>query len=103
MKIKLTSLRRSCGCENEAPGVGLQMAESEKDKAVRRTSPVPGNKETTAIERQGLAAAFLRDKTIRSTIANDLLPITLAHSARYGEQSSLLPTSGGVRYQFRNF
>lgn len=80
--------------ENEAPGVGLQMAESEKDKAVRRTSPVPGNKETTAIERQGLAAAFLRDKTIRSTIANDLLPITLAHSARYGEQSSLLPELG---------
>lgn len=80
--------------ENEAPGVGLQMAESEKDKAVRRTSPVPGNKETTAIERQRLSAAFLRDKTIRSTIANDLLPITLAHSARYGEQSSLLPDLG---------
>ena len=80
--------------ENEAPGVGLQMAESEKDKAVRRTSPVPGNKETTAIERQRLSAAFLRDKTIRSTIAKDLLPITLAHSARYGEQSSLLPDLG---------
>lgn len=80
--------------ENEAPGVGLQMAESEKDKAVRRTSPVPGNKETTAIERQRLSAAFLRDKTIRSTIANDLLPITLAHSAGYGEKNSLLPDLG---------
>lgn len=80
--------------ETETPGVGLQMAESEKDKAIRRTTPVPGDKETTAIERQGLAAAFLRDKTIRSTIANDLLPITLAHSARYGEQSSLLPDLG---------
>lgn len=80
--------------ENEAPGVGLQMAESEKDKAVRRTSPVPGDKETITIERQRLSAAFLRDKTIRSTIAKDLLPITLAHSARYGEQSSLLPDLG---------
>lgn len=80
--------------ENEAPGVGLQMAESEKDKAVRRTSPVPGDKETITIERQRLSAAFLRDKTIRSTIAKDLLPITLSHSARYGEQSSLLPDLG---------
>lgn len=80
--------------ENEAPGVGLQMAESEKDKAVRRTSPVPGNKETIAIERQGLSAAFLRDETTRSNIEKALLPITLAHSARYGEQSSLLPDLG---------
>lgn len=80
--------------ENGASGVGLQVSESEKGKAVRRTSPVPGDKETITIERQGLSAAFLRDKTIRPTIANDLLPITLAHSAGYGEKNSLLPDLG---------
>lgn len=80
--------------ENGASGVGLQVSESEKGKAVRRTPPVPGDKETITIERQGLSAAFLRDKTIRPTIANDLLPITLAHSAGYGEKNSLLPDLG---------
>lgn len=54
---------------------------------------VPANREYPGTFTQN-KAAFLRDKTIRSTIAKDLLPITLSHSARYGEQSSLLPDLG---------